>query len=180
MLLKRHYDPASLAAYQAERERLQAAGLSAEKIAAALQPLVASHISLRHSGTSERQNFSAPLIAEGLASGFIEIDGDALTLHCKPEPLRYAILRRPGYYCCHDGAAMPMSPAAYGDGAIAAVEAQAYLAAHGHKGKPSPDRANPAGYERSHQYECVLDPEQHQRFKAVPGALAPSMQHKEA
>jgi hypothetical protein len=31
--------------------------------------------------------------------------------------------------------------------------------------------------EQINHYECVLDAAQHARFKAVPGALAPSMSH---
>ena len=86
--------------------------------------------------------------------------------------------RRPGYYCSHNGARMDLSAEAYGDPAIAAVEAQQYLKANGFADVASPDPQNPAGYQRLHHYECELDADQHARFKAVPGALAPSMKQE--
>lgn len=158
MLLKRHYDPASI-----ERG----------------DPVL-THVEVKHTGANPEQNFSTSLVLQGKASGLITIVDDQLTLHVKPEALRYTIKRRPGYYCCHDGARIDISPEAFGDPALAAMEAQAYLASHGFAGKASPDKCNPAGYMRLHEFQCVLDAEQHARFKATPGALAPSTTHLEA
>jgi hypothetical protein len=155
MLLKRHYDPESVAAGS---------------------PVV-THLEVKHTGANAPQNFSTALVAEGLRSGFVSLQEDLLTLHAKPEDLRYTIKRRPGYYCCHNGARMELSAEAYGDPSIAAVEAQQYLKANGFDGA-SPDPMNPSGYMRLHQYECELDADQHARFKAVPGALAPSMKQE--
>ena len=156
MLLKRHYDPDSLAA-------------GAPRI---------THIEVKHTGTTPSQNFSTSLVAEGLRAGFISLQEDLLTLHAKPVDLLYTVKRRPGYYCSHNGARMDLSAEAYGDPAIAAVEAQQYLKANGFADAASPDPQNPAGYQRLHHYECELDADQHARFKAVPGALAPSMKQE--
>lgn len=136
-----------------------------------------SGLEIKHTGTRPEQNFSTTLVAEWIGSGLASISGDMLLLSTKPEPLRYKILRKPGYYCCHTGKRMEMSPEAYGDPALAAIEGRQYLKDAGLLGKLSPDRNNPSGYRRTHAYECVLDEKQHAKFKAVPGALAPSMSH---
>lgn len=129
-------------------------------------------VAVKHTGRAAAQNFSTTLVAQAMAEGWMSIDGNVLTLHATNGDLRYTIRRTPGYYCCHNGAPMPISAAAYGDGALAAIEARAYLKANGFSG--SPDPSNPAGYERINQYECVLDEGQHAKLRAVPGALAPS------
>jgi hypothetical protein len=137
-----------------------------------------ARLELKHTGTHPEQNFSTTLIAQWLGLGLATVSGDVLTLDTEPEPLRYTIVRKPGYYCCHSGKRLDLSPEAYGDPALAAIEARQYLKDAKLLGKASPDANNPAGYRRTHAYECVLDEAQHARFKAVNGALAPSMSHK--
>ena len=133
-------------------------------------------VEVRHTGIDAAQNFSTTLVAQAMAEGWMSIDGNVLTLHAANGDLRYTVKRTPGYYCCHNGAPMPISAAAYGDGALAAVEARQYLKANGFEGVASPDPNNPAGYERINWYECELDAAQHEALRARPGALAPSTQ----
>lgn len=133
------------------------------------------YVELKHTGVKPEQNFSTSLIAQGMADGWISMDDKSITLGVKPEALKYSIKRKPGYYCCHDGKAIPVTAEAYGDPALAAVQCQQYLKANGFAGKKSPDPSNPAGYERTHAYECVLDAKQHEKFKAKQGAMAMSM-----
>lgn len=177
MLIKRHYDPAALKRYRDAVEALEASGVPRAKATdQAARPAVA-WLEIKHTGSSPRQNFSTSFVAEGMQSGLVSIDEKAqtLTIHAKPQDLVYAIKRRPGYYCCHDGKRIEMSPEAYGDPAIAAVEAQQYLKKAKLDGKASPDPQNPAGYARIHCYECELEAAVHAKFKAKPGALAMSM-----
>lgn len=142
---------------------------------------VVTGVELRHTGTHAEQNFSERLVTQAMAEGWMEIAGDTLILHTDAGPLRYAIKRAPGYYCCHDGQPIAISELAQrerlrtGIGRLAAAEARAALAARGFAGKASPDAAHPAGYLVLEHYECVLDAAQHAKFKAVLGALAPSM-----
>jgi hypothetical protein len=135
-------------------------------------------LEIKHTGSRPEQNFSTSLVAQWLADGLAAIDGNVLTLRTEPAALRYTITRGPGYYCCHTGKRIELTPEAYGDLSLAAIEARKYLQGAKLLGKPSPDKGNPSGYRRSHAYECVLDAAQHARFKAVSGALAPSMTHK--
>jgi hypothetical protein len=144
------------------------------------QPVVTG-VELRHTGIKPEQNFSVRLVSQGLAEGWLELGDGTITLHTDVAPLRYTVRRAPGYYCCHDGKRIPISDMAQqerlrtGIGRLAALEARAYLATQGFAGKPSPDAANPAGYQVLEHYECVLDAAQHAKWKAKPGALAPSM-----
>lgn len=138
-------------------------------------------VELRHTGMHAEQNFSARLVFQAIAEGWMTLAGDLLLLKTATATLRYAIKRSPGYYCCHDGSRIPISDVAQqerlrtGIGRLAAAEARAYLAERGFAGKASPDAGNPAGYQVLEHYECVLDAAQHAKYKAVPGALAPSM-----
>lgn len=96
-------------------------------------------------------HFSESFILGGIREGWLELEGDRLTLHDLNEPaLTYFVLREPGYYCCHCGKKLR-------DGeATADVAARlAHVAEHG--GEESPDPNNPAGYRRDHSYTCVLD-----------------------
>jgi hypothetical protein len=119
-----------------------------------------------HTGTTPEQNFSTDLVATAQAQGWMAIDGDKLKLKsaCGAE-LLYTVRRTPGYYCCHDGAPIPISAAGWMDPRVASAEARAYLKANGFEGRPSPDAGNPAGYCRINAYECVLDASQHEQFK---------------
>lgn len=150
MLLKRHYDPATLDSAAP----------------------VCTHVVVKHTGTSPEQNFSSRLVAQAIGECWMSIDGDRLGILAEPEPLQYRIVRVPGTYCVHDGQRIPISDIARderartGVGRLSAAEAQAYLAAHGFAGKASPDPAHPSGYQVIDHYECVLAAEQHARFKA--------------
>lgn len=141
---------------------------------------VVTGVELRHTGIHAEQNFSVRLVSQALAEGWMELQGDTILLHTDVGPLRYSVKRAPGYYCCHDGKRIPISEMAQherlrsGVGRLAAAEARAYLATQGFAGKASPDPANPAGYLVLEHYECVLEAGQHAKYKAKPGALAPS------
>lgn len=141
---------------------------------------VVTGVELRHTGIHAEQNFSVRLVSQALAEGWMEVSGDTILLHTDAGPLRYSVKRAPGYYCCHDGKRIPISEMAQherlrsGIGRLAAAEARAYLATQGFAGKASPDPANPAGYLVLEHYECVLEAAQHAKYKAKPGALAPS------
>lgn len=116
------------------------------------------YLSVGHTGTHPEQHFSTRLVAQGAAEGWIQLEGDKLTLRAVPEDLRYTIRRAPGVYCCHCDAKLE------GGGATA----QAHVAAQ-HAGKKSPDAANPSGYAVLYHYDCVLDAKQHEKFRARPG-----------
>lgn len=100
---------------------------------------VLDHVKVLRAGAL--QNFSTRFVEQGLAGGLVSVSGDTLTLHAQPQ-LRYLILRRPGYYCCHCDAAVD-------DAAGAKVHLDKE-----HKGKTSPDAGNPAGYRRDNFYAC--------------------------
>lgn len=143
------------------------------------QPVVTG-VQLRHTGTHAEQNFSERLVSQAVAEGWMVLGEGTITVHTDAAPLRYTVRRAPGYWCCHDGKPIAISELAQrerlrtGVGRLAAAEARAYLAAHGFAGKPSPDAANPAGYQVLEHFECVLDAGQHAKYQAAPGALAPS------
>jgi hypothetical protein len=138
-------------------------------------------VQLRHTGIHAEQNFSQRIVFAGMGEGWLAIAGDMLTLHTDVGDLKYKVKREPGYYSCHDGKRIPISALAEkersqtGQGKLAAAEARAYLAVAGVAGKPSPNKANPSGYEVIDHWECVLDGTQHAKYKAIPGPLAPSM-----
>lgn len=140
-------------------------------------PGVVECLRVIHTGTSRAQNFSTGLVYEGIAAGFIRLEGDELILKTDEGDLRYRIKREPGWYSCHDGAAIPISQAAQreafetGSGRLSAGEARAFLESRGLWGKPSPDPSHPAGYEVVNAYQCELDAAQHEAKKAVPGGL---------
>lgn len=140
-------------------------------------------LALGHTGTHAAQNFSADFVAEAVAGGYAALDGDTLRLTVQTgageDTLRYAIKRRPGYYSCHDGQPIPISDLAQrealsGIARLAAAEARAWLAAHGHAGKASPDPQQPAGYAVTHSYECELDAAQHARYR-LPAGTPPAL-----
>lgn len=91
MRLKRHY--------HYETEMLQGEGSPARvRLDPQTGKPVLSHIEVQHTGTTRDQHFSVDLVAAGLAEGWISIADGVLTLHAKPEDLRYQILRVPGRY----------------------------------------------------------------------------------
>jgi len=63
-----------------------------------LQPPVLDHIEVKHTGAHPEQNLSDTLVMNGLREGWLSITAGVLTLHAKPEDLRYRIVRTPGKY----------------------------------------------------------------------------------
>ncbi len=145
MMLKRHYDPASLVDGQSPR---------------------VTHVEVIHTGLSADQNFDDGLIDGAVSAGWAQLSGDRLTLKTDGEPLRYTIKRTPGYFCKSTGERIPVSERAWarfrygGDSAASQPEARAWLAAHGKQ---------PNDYDIAVAYHCVLDTDQHDRFRAVRG-----------
>lgn len=142
MLLKRHYDPDSLAA-------------GAPRI---------THFSIGHTGTTPEQNFGDDFVEAGTAAGWAVISGDVLTITTDAEPLVYAITRRPGYFCKSSGEPIPMSDRAWlkfrlgSDSSESRPLALAWLAANG---KAEDD------YDITTRYHCVLDAALHDKYRAV-------------
>jgi hypothetical protein len=119
-----------------------------------LNPPPLAGVAVAHTGVDAEQNFSERLVTLAIAEGWVSISKGKLVLHSVSEDLRYTINRAPGFYCTHCGEKQDSAEAA-----------KAHIAA-AHAGKPSPDRTNPAGYEKVNSYECVLDSEQHSRLRS--------------
>lgn len=129
-----------------------------------INPPPLDYLSLANTGVRPEQNFSVARVTEGLTAGLMRIDGDTLILDVHPEPLRYAIVRRPGRYCLHCGEKL-------GDdqgGAMARLHV-----AEKHAGTPSPDANTPSGYAALNHFECVLDSGQHEKYRVKNKARAP-------
>lgn len=127
-----------------------------------------THMLVEHTGTSPQQNFADRLVEQGIDEGWIALDGKLLTMVAAPESLRYTVLRRPGYYCLSTGEPIPLSERAMRRLATRQMdapraEALAWLAS---KGLAADD------YEVTLAYECELDAEQHERFKAARDAAS--------
>lgn len=122
------------------------------------KPVVAGVRVLR---AGARQNFSTRLVPRAVAEGWLTLSRGQIIVHAAPgargapddqsgreaagaPDLVYRIVRGPGYWCCHCGAALDNDKAA-----------QAHLAA-AHKDQPSPDENWPAGFACLNHYECVL------------------------
>jgi len=118
------------------------------------------HVALVHTGTAADQKFTPRFMLRAGTEGWARIEGDILTLNVSPEPLAYTIRREPGCYCLHCGTRLEAGDAV----------AREHVAA-AHPGVRSPDPGNPAGYEITHAYECVLNAAQHEKFHAKPGAV---------
>lgn len=168
MLLKRIYDtPEGWVRKTNDRQPDGKLVDPAKPEGACLNPPPLAYVGLINTGTTPEQNFSKGLIERAGTEGWAKIDGDRLILNVVPEPLVYAILRRPGCYCCHCGELL----------AAGGEVARQHIAEH-HPDEASPDRENPAGYRITDAYECRLDAGQHARFKAVPGR--PLVAHRKA
>lgn len=170
MMLRAQYDAEELAAYRAAR----AAGKNPAK-----SPRT-THVQVLHTGASADQNFDDQMIDEGKLEGWAEISGDVLTLKTDGEPLRYMLLRGPGYFCRSSGQQIPVSEKAWyrfryaSDSSLSRPEALAWLEKNG---KDASD------YDISVTYQCVLDDKQHQHFRAVrnkDGVLVAAHQLQEA
>lgn len=112
------------------------------------------YISLGNTGTTPEQNFSIRFVDRAQREGWAMIEGYDLLLDVYPEPLTYRIVRRPGRYCCHCGETVGNS-----------TEAQAHvLQKHGKE--KSPDPSNPAGYMQLNAFACVLNAEQHEKYRS--------------
>lgn len=157
MKLKRHYDtPAGWEKRVNARLSNGQLMVPSMREGDCLNPPPLKHVELQHTGTKPEQNFSETLIEGALKEGWASFEDTTLVLDVKPEPLRYTVLRTPGRYCCHCKLRLP-------DNDDRGELARAHVAEL-HAGVASPDRLNPAGYERIHFYETVLDPGQHARF----------------
>lgn len=121
------------------------------------------YISVAHTGVSREQHFSTSLVTEYLKLGLMELHDDELIFKTYPEHLRYTVIRVPGRYCLHCGEKLPDDQS----GELARLHV-----AMQHTGNPSPDKNNPAGYEAIHYFDCMLDVDQHEKYKAVPGRIA--------
>lgn len=127
-----------------------------------------THMLVQHTGTSPQQNFADRLVEQGIDEGWIAVSGMVLTLKAEPESLRYSIVRTPGYYCRSNGARIPLSERALRRLATRQMdapraEALAWLAS---QGLAADD------YDVTLAYECELDAEQHERYRATRDAAS--------
>lgn len=180
MELQKRYTRDELARFEVAKAAAAAQGAEPPRAAA-------SHLRVLHTGVSEGQNFSTRFVEGGLVEGwlsFVElVDGKHMRIKCEHqsgqeptglthpdgtpkmrpvysnEDLIYRVVREPGYYCVSTGDRIPISGMAWGSsrrGELAPKEAKAWLAARG---------LAPTDYEVTNAYECILDSDQHERFK---------------
>lgn len=128
------------------------------------------YLSLANTGTTPDQNFSVKLVTDMLGAGLMEIHDDELILRVHPEDLHYTIKRTPGRYCLHCGEKLQDDQS----GQMARLHI-----AMKHAGVESPDPDNPAGYIALNHFECVLNAEQHEKFRVREPARAPHFPLKE-
>jgi hypothetical protein len=160
MLMKRHF--ATPNGWQPQRNTRQPNGqllVPSLKEGDCLNPPPLKHIEVKHTGFDREQNFSEDLIANAMREGWARFDGSLLVLDAKPEPLTYTVKRAPGRYCVHCAERLP-------DNDPSGEQSRAHVAER-HAGVASPDPAWPAGYAVVHAYECVLNAEQHGRFRKL-------------
>lgn len=178
MELKKRYEPAALASWQALVGKLAAdlkriglsedvackAALAEPAIESARQLIPVTHLEVRDTGASPEQNFSHRFVEDGVAQGWITLTADTLTVRAQPEDLVFALRRQPGYYCSSTGERIPISSTSWNSarrGELARAEALRWLTANGKE---------PSDYEVTNAYECVLGDEQHARFRKVADA----------
>lgn len=135
-----------------------------------------THVEVKHTGVSPEQNFSDRMVDQAVKEGWITVDGDTLTMKTDGEPLVYSVTRKPGYFCKSTGEAIPIADRAWfkfrlgNDSGESRPQALAWLAG---KGLPADD------YDITTAYHCVLDADQHAKFKAVArGGLPAIAAHK--
>jgi hypothetical protein len=126
------------------------------------------YISLAHTGVQAEQNFCTDMVVDAMRDKYLSIEDDVLILHVAPEDLRYKILRSPGRYCLHCGEKLPDDE----KGTLARLHV-----ATKHPDAISPDRIDPAGYEMLNHFECILESQQHDRFRVTTPAKPPKF-HK--
>lgn len=121
-------------------------------------------VELFHTGSTPEQTFKRRLVLDACAQGWMKVDGDKLTLASTSDVLTYAIKRQPGYYVKSTGERIPLSDLAMSEflteivANLAPAEARAFLAG---RGLPADD------YEATRNYHCVLNAEQHEKWRAV-------------
>ena len=103
------------------------------------------------SGPPAKHNFAEKWVNRSLISGVASIDGDTLTVG----EAEYAIVRRPGAYCCHCGERIADGPALTKDEADLRI---AYIATCeiANNDDDTADPNNPAGYEVIGYYQGEL------------------------
>lgn len=120
-----------------------------------LNPPPLDGVAIAHTGVDARQLFSTRLVEGAIGEGWMSLSKGKLTLHATSDDLVYAVKRVPGHYCSHCVAKL--------EGEQAAKE---HVAA-AHAGVPSPDKNNPAGYEKLNGYDCELDSAQHVKYRSL-------------
>jgi hypothetical protein len=103
-------------------------------------------VRILHAG--KKQRFSTNLVDNAVQQGWMSMDSGNIVIldgivGVGGVPIKYKIVRTPGYYCCHCGLDV-------GD----SITGKAHVAEK-HKDKKSPDESNPSGYERINYYDCV-------------------------
>lgn len=93
-----------------------------------------------------KQRFSPGLLDAAEAEGWLRREGRKIVITpVTGDPVTYQIVQAPGYYCCHCGHPLDDGP-----------DAQEHVRRL-HAGVASPDKQNPAGYRRTHAYDCVRE-----------------------
>src|SRR5688572_11512552 len=172
MLLNRIYEEKDLERYKLQREEklqewqanFQSIGVPdglvdafAKQVSETLvSPPAINGVEVVHTGAHAEQNFSTSLITEFIKLGIAQIDGNELMLRAEPEALHYTIKREPGRWCLHCGEKLPDDT----NGELARLHI-----AMKHNGVPSPVVSEPSGYVWLTYFECVLDEEQHDKFR---------------
>ena len=106
------------------------------------QPIVAGIRVLR---LGRKQKFSPDLVTRGAADGWLVLAGGRITLKAEGGDIAFRVVRTPGTWCCHCGAAAHNGAAA-----------REHIAAE-HAGKVSPDPENPSGYMVTHAFKGVRE-----------------------
>lgn len=121
-------------------------------------------VELFHTGFSAEQTFKRRLVLDACAEGWMQLQGDTLSLKADGETLTYTVVRQPGYYVRSTGERIALSDLAMSEfltepqAKLAAAEARQFLA---ERGLPDDD------YEATRNYHCSLDAEQQQKWQAV-------------
>lgn len=132
----------------------------------------ATHVEVKHSGLSPEQNFSDRLVDQAVKEGWMVVGDKTVTIKTDADPLNFALVRKPGYFCKSTGESIPVSEANWlrfrlANDQRASAEAKAWLAG---KGLPAND------YDITAAYHCVLDAKQHAKYRAVsPGGGIPAV-----
>ncbi len=95
------------------------------------------------------QKFIQETINTLMEDGFLSMSKGVITVHGRldkdtPLDLNYKVIRKPGYYCCHD------------EKLLAGEEAAREYVAKNYPDTDSPDPQNPAGYRKDDFFYCEL------------------------